>query len=235
VVLGLLADAESVEQSAPRRGHAGCHEGDRVGAHSESTDGRRVLGEHRDDRVRHQHHGLGTTDGLLRIDEPVAAASRLEHEVAPPDGMFQEMATQRFELARRERRAHAVAPLGSAVVHCISPMSSTSRPVVPTRTAPSPARSIRPIREAPRPWSSKADKAAAARSGATMTTMPIPRLKTAAISSSDTGPSRRIAPKMGGTLQVLRSTTARAPAGRARPRLAASPPPVTWATAWIST
>ena len=112
VVLLLLAHAEGLEGAAPRRRHAGGHEGDGVGTHGEPADGRRLGRDRREHGVGHQQHGLGPAHRLLGVDEPAALAPRLEREVPRPDRVRQQVGTQ---VGERALSAHPEAHAGTAL------------------------------------------------------------------------------------------------------------------------
>ncbi len=73
--------------------------------------------------------------------------------------------------------------------------------------------------------------AAAASSGATTITKPIPMLKVRRISASSTAAARWMAAKIGGEGHARGSIRARRPAGSTRGRFSVMPPPVMWAIA----
>ena len=62
--------------------------------------------------------------------------------------------------------------------------------------------------------------------------MPPPQLSVASRSAVDSEPARRTTSKTGAGVQVPRSMVTETSSGTTRARLAASPPPVTWAIAW---
>src|SRR5581483_4179296 len=139
----------------------GRDEGHRVRSHGQPSDGGRLRGKDRQHGICHQHHALGPAHRLLRVDEPIALAARLEGEVPPAHRVRKQVVPQDLVLCR----AHA------------------------NRT-PSPPASTEPTTLAPHVPPVSASRAASSDPAASTRTIPRPRLNTRSISSPSIPPSR---------------------------------------------
>ena len=193
VVLGLLAHAERLEQPPAGGGHPGGDEGHRVGPHGQPPDG---------------GGSSGITDSTASATSTMASGRHtvcfesMNQLLCRPD-----LRTKSPRLHRVVQQVATAAPRtrwraagrSPRLVRC----STGLGPAGGLRPAPRPvARPLDPAHHRGRPPRRRrsAPRASSTRSGSTTMTMPSPRLKTRAISSSATSPRRRISPKIGGTV-----------------------------------
>ena len=202
VVLGLLADAERLEPPAPGGRHPGGHEGHRVGAHGQPTDGRPPSGgmtESTPSATSIMASGRHTV--CFESMNQRALAPGLESEVTPLDRVLQQMGPQRLELGGGQAAAHPGGTGRSGPAGAVGPERGPGElDTPPALVHPTHHGGVGPG------GTQGVEGVVGTGSESTIMTMPTPRLNTRAISSSVTFPSRRISPKMGGTSHGPRSS-----------------------------
>src|SRR5690606_17025604 len=171
-----------------------------------------VVGQEGEGDVGDREDAVGPAGRLLRVDEPGRGLAGLQDEVTPAHRVAEEVGDEPLVGLGGHRAAVGHAHRTSPWPRATSPISTARWPAV---------RSVSIVR--------------CASSGGTATPMPSPMLNVRSISASATFPPRWISPKIGGTSQLDRSTTASWWAPRARGRLPTMPPPVMWAMPCTST